>query len=135
VGSNPSRDASNQLIKSCELLTTQLLDIFLKSCSSGTSPKTIRIYHIALDRFVNYPLIASGINLYLNNSTCHNAKHNYFRCVCTLCKWLYINDYIASNSIEEVSPPGKKRILQVINNSKEYYILQLMMQMNSTISM
>jgi len=97
--------------KSSQKFTSQLLNDFITSRASGTSQKTMEIYHLALDRFVGYSLTPEGINSYLNSLTCGNAKHNYFRCIRTLCRWLYQNDYIASNPIEKVSPPKRQRKL------------------------
>jgi len=45
----------------------------------------MEIYHLALDKFIGYSLTPEGINSYLNSLTCGNAKHNYFRCIKTLC--------------------------------------------------
>ncbi len=91
-----------------EVFTRQLLGEFITSRASGTSSKTITLYHYALNRFIGYPLTAQGINEYLNNLTCGNGKHNYYRCIKTLCSWLYQNDYIAVNPIKKVSPPRRQ---------------------------
>jgi len=93
------------------IFTTQLLNNFITNRTSGTSHKTITLYHFALDRFIGCSLTPEGINGYLNSLTCGNAKHNYFRCIKTLCRWLYQNDYISSNPIEKVSPPKRQRKL------------------------
>jgi len=119
VGSNPSRDATDQIRNSCELFTKDLLDRFLSSRASGTSPKTLRIYHLALDRLIGYPLTPEGINAYLNSLTCGNAKHNYYRCIKTLCRWLYHTGHLGSNPIEKVLPPRRqKRILPAISKEQ-----------------
>ena len=68
MGSNPSRDATALASNCSQKFTKDLLDKFLSSRASGTSPKTIGIYHLALDRFVGYPLTPEGINAYLNLS-------------------------------------------------------------------
>ena len=102
VGSNPSRDAIAPASKRLQKFTKDLLDKFLSSRASGTSPKTFRIYHLALDRFIGYPLSHQGINAYLNSLTCGNAKHNYYRCIKTLCRWLYHTDQLQNNPIEKV---------------------------------
>jgi len=65
--------------KSSQKFTSSTLEEFLASRASGTSPKTIAVYHLALDNFVGYPLSPEGINAYLNSLTCGNAKHNYYR--------------------------------------------------------
>ena len=119
VGSNPSRDATIYTQSSCEQFTKDLLDQFLSSRASGTSPKTLRIYHLAFDRFIGYPLTPEGINTYLNSLTCGNAKHNYYRCIKTLCRWLYVTSYLATNPIEKVlAPRRQKRLLPAISKDQ-----------------
>jgi len=82
-----------------------------------------------LDRFIGYPLTPEGINIYLNNLTCGNAKHNYYRCIKTLCRWLYRTDQLSTNPIEKVLPPRRqKKLLPAI--SKE----QLEILVNNAIS-
>ncbi|MFC2062604.1 tyrosine-type recombinase/integrase [Chloroflexota bacterium] len=104
---------------SCELFTKSLLCSFLESRASGTSPKTIVVYHLALDRFIGYPLTPEGINAYLNSLTCGNAKHNYYRCIKTLCRWLYYTDQIPTNPIEKVLPPRRqKKLLPAITKEQ-----------------
>jgi len=96
-----------------------MLDSFLHSRASGTSHKTIRLYHLALDRFIGYSLTPEGINSYLNSLTCGNAKHNYYRCIKTLCRWLYHTDQILNNPIEKVLPPRRqKKILSAISKEQ-----------------
>ena len=105
--------------KSSQKFTKEILEKFLSSRASGTSPKTIRIYHLALDRFIGYPLTSEGINAYLNSLTCGNAKHNYYRCIKTLCRWLYHTDYLPTNPIEKVLPPRRqKRLLPAISKEQ-----------------
>ena len=70
--------------ESSQKFTSQLLDDFITSRTSGTTQKTITLYHFALDRFIGYPLTPEGINGYLKSLTCGNAKHNYFRCILKL---------------------------------------------------
>ena len=122
MGSNPSRDATNLSVttsKSSQKFTKEILEKFLSSRASGTSPKTLRIYHLALDRFIGYPLTSEGINTYLNSLTCGNAKHNYYRCIKTLCRWLYQTDYLLINPIEKVlSPRRQKKLLPAISKEQ-----------------
>jgi len=102
-----------------KVFTTQLLEKFITSRPSGTSPKTIGIYHLTLDRFVGYPITPEGINAYLNSLTCGNAKHNYYRCIKTLCRWLYHTDQLHTNPIEKVLPPRRqKKLLPAINKDQ-----------------
>ena len=99
--------------------TKNLLDSFLSSRASGISPKTIALFHYALDNFVGYPITPEGINAYLNSLTCGNAKYNYYRCIKTLCRWLYHTEQIPSNPIEKVLPPRRqKRLLPAISKEQ-----------------
>jgi len=96
-----------------------LLEKFITSRPSGTSQKTIELYHLALDRFVGYPLTPEGINAYLNSLTCGNAKHNYYRVIKTLCRWLYSSDQLLTRPIEQVLPPRRqKRLLPAISKDQ-----------------
>jgi integrase/recombinase XerD len=96
-----------------------MLENFLSSRASGTSPKTITVFHYALDNFIGYPLTPEGINAYLNSLTCGNAKHNYYRCIKTLCRWLYHTDQLPDNPIEKVLPPRRqKKILPAISKEQ-----------------
>ena len=122
VGSNPSRDARycEHLASKCsQVFTRDLLEKFLSSRASGTSHKTVRIYHLVLDNFIGYPLSPEGINSYLNSLTCGNAKHNYYRCIKTLCRWLYHTEQTPSNPITRVlSPRRQKKILPAISKEQ-----------------
>ncbi len=119
MGSNPSRDATNLALNRSQKFTKEILDSFLASRASGTRPKTFRIYHLALDNFIGYTLSPEGINAYLNSLTCGNAKHNYYRCIKTLCRWLYHTDQLPTNPIEKVLPPRRqKRLLPAISKDQ-----------------
>ena len=122
MGSNPSRDARfcEQLAINCsQAFTKDLLDKFLASRATGTSPKTIRVYHLALDNFIDHPITPESINRYLNSLTCGNAKHNYYRCIKTLCRWLYLNDYVKFCPTDKVLPPKRqKRLLPAISKEQ-----------------
>ena len=91
--------------------TTSLLNKFLESRPSGTSPRTIEDYHYCLDKLLGYELSPEGINHYLNDLTCHNGKVNHYSAVRSLCNWLYQNGYISTNPIEKVSTPRRQRKL------------------------
>lgn len=101
------------------MFTTQLLEKFITSRPSGTSPKTIGVYHLALDNFIGYAITPEGINAYLNSLTCGNAKHNYYRVIKTLCRWLYHTDQLPTNPIERVLPPRRqKKLLPAISKDQ-----------------
>ena len=74
---------------------------------------------MALDNFIGYPITSEGINAYLNSLSCGNAKHNYYRVIKTLCRWLYHTEQIASNPIEKVLPPRRqKKLLPAISKDQ-----------------
>ena len=51
--------------------------------------------------------------------TCGNAKHNYYRCIKTLCRWLYHTDQLPTNPIEKVlAPRRQKKILPAISKDQ-----------------
>ena len=66
-----------------------------------------------------YPITPEGINAYLNSLTCGNAKHNYYRVIKTLCRWLYHTDQLPTNPIEKVLPPRRqKKLLPAISKDQ-----------------
>ncbi|MFC2039415.1 tyrosine-type recombinase/integrase [Chloroflexota bacterium] len=96
-----------------------MLDTFLNSRASGTNPKTLELCHFALDRLIGYPLTPEGIKSYLDSLTCRSGKHNYYRCIKTLCRWLYHTDQLPANPIEKVLPPRRqKRLLPAISKEQ-----------------
>ncbi|MFC2011601.1 tyrosine-type recombinase/integrase, partial [Chloroflexota bacterium] len=119
MGSNPITRSTNLDSNRSQKFTKDLLNNFLDSRASGTSPKTIGVYHLALDNFIGYPITPEGINAYLNSLTCGNAKHNYYRCIKTLCRWLYHTYQLPTNPIEKVLPPRRqKRLLPAISKEQ-----------------
>jgi len=102
-----------------EVFTNRLLDEFITSRSAGTSPNTITLYRHALKRFVGYPLNPEGINYFLSSLSCKNGKHNYYRVIRTLCRWLYHSDRISDNPIDNVLPPRRqKKLLPAISKEQ-----------------
>jgi len=111
VGSSPTRDAIKPELKcSQQLFTKDLLDSFIISRASGISSKILRLYRLVLKRFIGYPLTSEGINDYLSSLSCGNAKHNYFRCINTVCNWLHKSGYVPDNPILRASAPGRQRL-------------------------
>jgi site-specific recombinase XerD len=105
--------------KRSQLFTKEIFNKFLDSRASGTSPKTIKVFHAALDNFIDHEITPEGINAYLNSLTCGNGRHNYYRCIKTLCRWLYHTDQLPNNPIEKVLPPKRqKKILPAINKEQ-----------------
>ncbi len=114
-----SNNSASKCSQNSQKFTTDLLGRFLQSRASGTNAKTIALYHYALDRFIGYPLTPEGIKNYLDSLTCRNGKHNYYRCIKTLCRWLYHSDQLSSNPIERVLPPRRqKRLLPAISKEQ-----------------
>ena len=119
AGSSPVSRSTDLASNRSQKFTKILLDKFISSRASGTSYKTIGLYHLALDKFIGYPVTPEGINAYLNSLTCGNAKHNYYRCIKTLCRWLYHTNQLTNNPIEKVLPPRRqKRLLPAINKEQ-----------------
>ncbi len=118
-GRNSTTELLPHKAKCSQVFTTTLLDKFIKSRPSGTSLKTIGVYHLALDNFAGYPITPEGINAYLKSLSHGNAKHNYYRVIKTLCRWLYYTDQIASNPIDRVLPPRRqKKLLPTISKDQ-----------------
>ena len=77
------------------------------------------MYRLTLNKLVGYPITPEGINAYLNSLTCGNAKHNYYRCIKTLCRWLYHSDQFPTNPIEKVLRPRRqKKLLPAISEDE-----------------
>ncbi len=118
-GRHSTTELLPQSYDSCGLFTKELQEQFIKSRASGSSKKTLEIYQLTLGRFTGYPLTPEGINRYLDSLTCGNAKHNYYRCIKTLCRWLYHTDQLATNPIENVLPPRRqKKLLPAISKEQ-----------------
>ena len=98
---------------------TRLLDKFITFRPQGTSARSIEAYYYTLDGFADYPVIAQGINAYLNSLTCNNGKAKFYSCLRTLCNWLYQNGYTLGNPIKQVSPPRiQKRLLPAVSQEQ-----------------
>jgi len=118
-GRNSTTELLPHKAKCSQVFTTQLLDEFITSRPSGTSPKTVGGYRLALNNFIGYPVTPEGINAYLNSLSCGNAKHNYYRVIKTLCRWLYRTDQLPTNPIEKVLPPRRqKKLLPAISKAQ-----------------
>jgi len=98
-------------ITSSQMFTKSMIDSFIDSRPSGINSQTIVNYHYALNKLVGHPISPEGINAYLNSLTCGNGKHNYYRCIKTLCRWLYRTDQLPNNPVDKVLPPRRQRKL------------------------
>jgi site-specific recombinase XerD len=106
-------------VKRSQTFTSQLLDGFIRSRASGTSRKYVVLIHLALDKFVGHALTPESINDYLDNMTCGNGKHNYYRIIKTLCRWLYHTGQLEQNIIEFVKAPKRqKKLLSAITQNQ-----------------
>jgi len=95
-----------------------LLTKFLSSRREGISPRTIEFYKYCLTPFVNsYEITTDGINSFLANLKCKNAKCNYYRAITVFVNWLIRMDYIKDNPLFRVDKPKPaKRILASVTN-------------------
>ncbi|MBE9501867.1 MAG: tyrosine-type recombinase/integrase [Chloroflexi bacterium] len=83
-----------------------LLTKFLTSRRQGISERTTEFYEYCLKPFVeNYRLTPEGINRFLADLTCGNAKHAYYRALKAFCNWVTEEGYIEYNPIKRISPP------------------------------
>ena len=103
-----------------------LLTKFFKSRRQGISPKTIRFYRSCLTPFVrSYPLTIQGINEFLTNLKCGNAKHAYFRAIRAFCNWASKEGYLKENLIKKVdAPKPSRRILPSLTLEQVTYLLE-----------
>ncbi|MHA2068906.1 MAG: tyrosine-type recombinase/integrase [Candidatus Thorarchaeota archaeon] len=67
----------------------------------------MEFYQYCLEPFVeNYELTPEGINTFLSDLKCGNAKHAYYRAIRVFCNWATREDYIEDNPIKRVNPPN-----------------------------
>ena len=105
-------------------LTPELLNSFLASRRQGISKHTIKFYHNCLKKFIGHPLTAQGITEFLNNLTCSNGKHAYFRAIRALCNWLVKNDYLKESPLKKVDAPKPgKPILPSLTTEQVGYLI------------
>ncbi len=97
-----------------------LLTQFLNSRRQGISKQTIRFYQICLTSFLkNYPLTPQGINKFLADLKCGNAKHAYYRAIKALCNWGEKEGYIKDNPIKRIDAPKvSKQILPSLTSEQ-----------------
>ncbi len=89
-----------------------LLTKFLKSRRQGISPDTLEFYEFCLKPFVkSYDLTPEGINRFLANLKCGNAKHAYFRAIRVFCNWAFREGYVKQNPIARVDPPKMTKVI------------------------
>ena len=81
------------------------IDEFLRSRRQGLSMRTLEFYRDTLYQAVNIELTANGINNWLTNLNCGNAKLSYYRAMKAFCNWLYKSKKITKNPIDLVDRP------------------------------
>ena len=83
-----------------------LLTRFIRSRRQGLSPRTLDFYEYCIRPFVtNYEFTSIGINQFLADLTCRNAKHAYFRALRAFCNWATREGYTETNPIRGVDSP------------------------------
>ncbi|TET42377.1 MAG: hypothetical protein E3J66_03675 [Dehalococcoidia bacterium] len=133
MGSNPSRPTRFQLQKNAKLLTksriqsqANLLTRFVNSRRESISPRTIDFYRDCLTPFAEgYEISSDGINSFLANLGCGNAKLNYYRAIKAFCNWLHRQGYIPENPIRFVdAPKPSKQILPSLTMEQVQYLME-----------
>lgn len=110
LGSSPRRLISN---------TSDFVNDFINNRRQGLSTRTIQFYRDTLSKAVGVEFTQQGINTWLTNLKCKNAKLNHYRSMKALCNWLFKSKKINSNPIAEVDKPKtSKRILPAITESQ-----------------
>jgi len=98
-----------------KILTTpnRLLSNFIASRRQGISPRTVEFYKYCLSTFVNsYEITTDGINSFLADLKCGNAKLNYYRAITVFVHWLIRIGYLKENPLDRVDKPKPtKKIL------------------------
>jgi integrase/recombinase XerD len=115
-GSNPltptitqAQSVKQTLLNSPE----QLIDGFITSRRQGLSPRTIEFYQTCLSPLVlGYEITSEGINSFLSNLSCGNAKLNYYRAITVFVHWLIREGFLKDNpQIRVDKPKPAKRLL------------------------
>ena len=103
-----------------------LLTKFIKSRRQGLSERTINFYEYCLEPFVNnYEFSSEGINQFLTDLTCGNAKHAYYRSLRVFSNWAYREGYIKENPIKKVdSPKCIEVILPSLTHNQVLYLIK-----------
>jgi len=118
AGSRPARPIKNHTQNSRDIIPLiaklvnnglpLLLTKFLKSRRQGISPDTLEFYEFCLEPFVkSYDLTPEGINRFLGDLKCGNAKHAYFRAIRVFSNWAFREGYVKQNPITRVDPPKR----------------------------
>ena len=72
----------------------------------------------------NYPLNPEGINHFLSDLKCGNAKHAYYRAIRALCNWAEREGVITDNPIKHIDVPKvKSNILPSLTEDEVNYLI------------
>ena len=132
-GSNPLTPTSvrlrtgvNQLTKSQIQSQASLLTKFVSSRREGLSPRTIEFYQSCLAPFVSqYEITADGINSFLANLKCGNAKLNYYRAITVFVHWVLRMGYLKENLLDRVEKPkAAKKILPSLTDEQVQLLIE-----------
>ena len=100
-------------------VTKQWIDDFITNRRQNLSKRTIEFYEDTLRGTVGIELTQQGINTWLTNLKCKNAKLNYYRSMKAFCNWLYKSKKINNNPINLVDKPKtSKPILPAVTASQ-----------------
>jgi site-specific recombinase XerD len=118
---NPTR-----IFPTSTLASTDLLALFLASSRQGISPQSIRFYKICLKPFSEkYSLTSQGINAFLSNLKCGNAKHAYYRAIRALCNWAVKEGHMIQNPLAKVDVPKvTKQILPSLTSEQVECVIE-----------
>ena len=95
------------------------IDEFLASRRQGLSERTLEFYRDMLYQAEGIELTPKGINNWLTNLNCGNAKFSYYRAMKAFCNWLYKSKKINKNPITLVDRPKvSKRLLSAITKEQ-----------------
>jgi len=121
------------------IATQKWIDEFLASRRQGLSMRTLEFYRDILYQTVGIELTPKGINDWLTNLTCGNAKFSYYRAVKVFCNWLYKSKKINKNPITLVDRPRTSKkllpaitkeqlatLIRAVNTSRDACILRLL---------
>jgi site-specific recombinase XerD len=97
----------------------QWIDDFLASRRQGLSIRTLEFYRDILYQAIAIELTPTGINHWLTNLKCGNAKYSYYRAIKVFCNWLYKSKKIVKNPITLVDRPKiSKKLLPALTKDQ-----------------
>jgi len=97
----------------------QWIDEFLASRRQGLSMRTLEFYRDILYRAIDIELTPKGINDWLTNLNCGNAKFSYYRAMKVFRNWLFKSKKILKNPITLVDRPKvSKKLLPAITKDQ-----------------